>query len=220
MRSLGRIDGTRGTGVRGIVRIQCPVANLGWIKSANGPARGVGRRVGVDRSPSSGVHPERVLEPQRWVVCSPGPAHEGPVVRRIEVGEAQRLRDAPKDAGGLEVEWRTVRTPSGYVVRKHLAFSVEASSGPTEGHLLVEGDWKSPEQIQILLYVVVGASQTCIARLCLTPKHGDDLHFHDERDRLVPWLSDPPKTIDENTMLDEIFIPTMKIHNLARPMLP
>lgn len=67
------------------------------------------------------------------------------------------------------------------------------------------------------------AGQAKLARLCLTPSHGTDLHWHYLEDVKGPSprqsVSHPPGTLDEATMLNDVFIPTMRITNVTIPLL-
>lgn len=142
----------------------------------------------------------------------------------IEAREARRLLRAEKDAHGRPATWHEVRSPaSGVVLRKHAQLALTAAPPPHAGDLIVVGEWKSPRQIQIYLYLVVGAAQAKLARLCLTPTHGADLHWHYLEDVRAPTIvepvSDPPGTLGEATMMNDVFIPRMNITNVATPLL-
>ena len=141
----------------------------------------------------------------------------------IDATEGRRLLDAEKDAGGSAAHWHLVRSPvSGVILRKHLDLPVAVRPSPPVGDLVIVGEWKGPAQIQIFLYLMHGVTQLKLCRLCLTPRHGSDLHWHYLEDitECPPGpVSHPPGKINEVTMLNDVFVPTMKVTNLANVLL-
>ncbi len=139
---------------------------------------------------------------------------------RIDATEATRLLDAPKDATGGAWVWTPVANPTtGTVVRKTLRVAVAVSPEPSGGSLLVVGDWRRRDVIQIRLVLALVKSDRNLARLCLDPAHQDELHWHYRED--VPGKSErvtvshPLGKLNEESMLFDVFIPTMRITNVA-----
>ncbi len=81
------------------------------------------------------------------------------------------------------------------------------------------GQWRRHDSIQIRLALALEKSEANLARLCLDPAHLDKLHWHyregvrGKEERVT--VSHPPGNLSEDTMLFEVFVPTMKITNLA-----
>lgn len=139
---------------------------------------------------------------------------------RIDATEADRLLNAPKDGTGGAWFWTPVANPAtGTVLRKTLRVAVAVAPEPAGGSLLVLGDWRRHDVIQIRLVLAVFKTDLNLARLCLDPTHQDELHWHyrehvpGENKRIM--VSHPPVRLDEESMLFEVFIPTMKITNVA-----
>ncbi len=141
----------------------------------------------------------------------------------IDAAESQHLLTIEKDARGAAAIWHEVVSPvSRVVLRKHLNLALAVTPPPRAGDLLVRGEWKSPSQIQIFLFLVHGTDQIKLARLCLTPRHGPKPHWHyleDVMNQSVKPVSHPPATINEVTMFNDVFVPTMKITNVAAQLL-
>lgn len=81
------------------------------------------------------------------------------------------------------------------------------------------GQWRRHDTIQIRLALALEKSEANLARLCLDRAHLDELHWHyregvpGKEERVT--VSHPPGNLSEDSMLFEVFIPTMKITNLA-----
>lgn len=139
---------------------------------------------------------------------------------------AELLVGAMKDAGGVTASWQEVRSPSSrVVVRRRLMIAVAVDEDPPgEGDLIVVGEWKSEAQVEIRLALQDVHKELNLARLCLTPRHGHVIHWHLYEDARGPTevkdVSHQPATLDHVTMLNELFIPTMRITNIAESLLP
>ena len=70
----------------------------------------------------------------------------------VDADEAVRLVAAEKEAGGASPQWAETRLASGLLVRKTLVpLALTVHPPPASGHLLVMGDWRRPDLIQIRL---------------------------------------------------------------------
>lgn len=141
---------------------------------------------------------------------------------KIDAQEAQRLIDAPKDGAGQIWGWSQLTHPgTGAVIRKNLQVSVAVTPEPDTGHLLVIGTWRRHDAIQIRLVLALSSSELNLARLCLNPRHAQNLHWHLRDEVPGPTeqvsVSHPPgMLVSEESMLFDVFIPTMKITNVAQ----
>lgn len=139
----------------------------------------------------------------------------------IDDVEVQRLLDAPKEAGESPL-WTAVEHPTtGQVVRKVLhPLALAIAPEPAAGSLLVMGQWRRSDAIQIRLVLAMASTEHNVARLCLDPRHGKDLHWHYREDVAGKTeqvsVSHPPGTLSEETMLFDVFIPTMNITNVPQ----
>lgn len=130
----------------------------------------------------------------------------------ITAVEASRIIEANKDAGGQPASWVSTAHPrTGDILRKHLLLGIAVD-------LLVIGDWRSPELIQIRLVLLLGKSEHNVVRLCLDPAHSGEVHWHMHEQVPGPHdiaiVSHPPATLTEATMFNDVFVPTMRIVNL------
>jgi hypothetical protein len=154
-------------------------------------------------------------------------AHRLPAVSggsSIDAAEAARLVAAEKDACGARAQWAETRLPSGLLVRKTLVpLALTIDPPPASGHLLVMGDWRRPDLIQIRLVLTREKGESNVERLCLDPVHLGTLHWHHLEQ--MPGGGKPPvdvknrpAVLNEEWMLYEEFVPTMNISNLARSL--
>lgn len=140
----------------------------------------------------------------------------------IAASEAARLVAAEKDAAGATATWIEARLASGLLVRKVLApFALNVNPPPATGQILVCGDWRRADLIQIRMVLTREKSEINLERLCLDPAHMGELHWHHLEQVSggggppMP-VKDRPGVLDEEWMLHEEFVPKMKITNLAR----
>lgn len=142
----------------------------------------------------------------------------------IDAAEAGRLVAAEKDAAGATVRWVEARLASGLLVRKTLVpFALNVHPPPSSGHLLVEGDWKRADLIQIRLVLTREKGESNVERLCLDPAHMGELHWHHLEQvagggKPAVLVKARPMAIDEEWMLYEEFVPKMNITNVARSL--
>lgn len=142
----------------------------------------------------------------------------------VDAAEAERLVAAEKDARGATARWAETRLANGIVVRKMLVpFALTVHPPPTSGHLLVMGDWRRPDLIQIRLVLTREKGEINVERLCLDPVHLGALHWHHLEQvsgggKPPVLVTNRPDLLDEEWMLYEEFVPTMNISNLARSL--
>jgi hypothetical protein len=114
---------------------------------------------------------------------------------------------------GADLRWHDVVLPSGFVVRRELRTFVVTVRGRKE-HLLASGLRRADDDVQLFLQAPRGRKESTIARLCLTPAHGNDLHWHYDH-RTAPdnreSVSHPPETMTPEALLDEVFLPGLSI---------
>jgi hypothetical protein len=97
---------------------------------------------------------------------------------------------------------------------------VAVAPDPADGHLLVLGVWRRYDTVQIRLVLALPKTELNIARLCLDPHHCDVLHWHWREE--VPGNTETvsvtpcPAVLSEDSMMTDVFIPTMKITNVAQ----
>lgn len=127
---------------------------------------------------------------------------------------AEHLIRVPKQAAlGANVRWNNVVAADGTVFRRVLSFAVHAS-GETD-QLMITGLWRGQDAVQIMFQLAAGRREIKLTRLCLVPHHGTQVHWHwyedvpgpDEQ----PPLSHPPVTLDPTSLLQDVFLPEMRI---------
>lgn len=129
--------------------------------------------------------------------------------------EADALVAAGKSvAPGADLRWHDIVLPNGLVVRRELRTFVVTVHGRQEENLLASGLSRADDDVQLFLQIPRGRKASMIARLCLTPAHGGDLHWHYDH-RTAPdnreSATHQPRIITPEAMLTEVFLPGLRI---------
>ena len=135
----------------------------------------------------------------------------------LDATECARLLATEKDAGMGSLHWHETKVGGGVVMGRLPEIGLAVNPVPSEGHLLMSGQWKGPNDVQLFLQILVNSTQRNLARLCWNRHHQADLHWHwyltpDGREQRES-VSDPPSTVDNMSMMLEVFVPRLQITN-------
>ena len=126
------------------------------------------------------------------------------------------LLAAPKDGHGAEARWTVATTP---VTKTPISATMKIAVEALGYTLSIHSEWRGPGDQSILMHNPSGPGH--LVRLCLTPKHEGDLHWHifeqmrDIRETPLPANHTPTESDSMEDLFEKVFMPSLQIYNVV-----